>query len=582
MLGKRRLQRDLFDVGNVFPVALQPDTFHGQLAAAAPRLFQDEQFAAFYADRIGRPCVPPSQLALLTLLQHEAGCSDEEAVARSGYDLRWAAVLGIPAGEPLCAKSTVQLFRAHLVLHDGIQTIFRQSIEEARHAGVLKRGPLKIAVDTKPIVGQGAVQDTYNLLGTGIRRLISALAHAQRQAPQAWAAVHDLSRYFASSLKGSADLDWSDANQRNQFLTEIVTDARRLLRLAGEALADEGAATVREAAQLLEQLLLQDVVETKRGEGEGGGPVALRQGTAPGRIPSATDPEQRHGRKSSSNRFKGHKGAIATDLDSQIILDADVLSGSASDAAAVVEQVERVEETTGQRVVETMGDCVYGSGATRQAFAEAGRELVAKVPQEGSNRGLFPKSAFVLNMIDERVTCPAGQSTGQFTVEKDFGKVFTFGAVCRECPLRAQCTTAVGGRTVRVHPQEELLHAARAYQATEAGRAHLRERVVAEHRLARLGQLGMGQARYVGRAKTRCQLLLLATIANLRWTWNWVRGQEEAGAPVPADRWAAIGAAEGWVGGLPGLLMRLGGGKDHRRSPWMQGHQVPLTLAFDP
>jgi Transposase DDE domain/Transposase domain (DUF772) len=540
MLGRRRAQRDLFDVGNVFPVALDPDSFHGQLAHAAPRLFRDEQFAAFYADRVGRPSLPPSQLALLTLLQHEAGCSDEEATLRSGYDLRWAVVLGIPAGQPLCAKSTLQLFRAHLVLHDGVHTIFRQSIEEARHAGLLKRGPLRMAVDTKPIVGRGAVQDTYNLLCTGIQRLIGALARAQQQAPEAWAGAHALSRYFAPSLKGSADLDWSDPDQRHQFLTEIVTDARRLLRLAGEALGGEGAATVREAAQLLEQLLLQDVVETKRSEGESH--AALRQGTSPGRIPSATDPEQRHGRKSSSKRFNGHKGAIATDRDSQIILDADVLSGSASDAAEVVEQVERVEEITGQTVVETLGDCVYGSGATRQAFAEAGRALVAKVPQEGSNRGLFPKSAFVLNMIDDTVTCPAGQTTGQFTGEKDGGKVFTFGAVCRECPLRAQCTTASGGRTVRVHPQEELVQAARAYQATAAGRAHLRERVVAEHRLARLGQLGMGQARYVGRGKTRCQLLLLATIANLRWTWNWARVRQATGGGVGVSRGALAAA----------------------------------------
>src|SRR6266568_2310277 len=106
MLGKRQAQRDLFDVGNVFPVALDPASFHGQLARAGDRLFRDEDFAAFYADRLGRPS------ALLTLLQHESGCSDAEAIARSAFDLRWAAVLRKVAGEPLCAKSTFQLFRA--------------------------------------------------------------------------------------------------------------------------------------------------------------------------------------------------------------------------------------------------------------------------------------------------------------------------------------------------------------------------------------------------------------------------------------------------------------------------------------
>src|SRR5436309_8486641 len=104
MLGKRGLQRELFDVGNVYDLALARGSFHAQLALAAPRLFSDAEFAVFYSDRTGRPSVPPSQLALTTLLQHEAGCSDAEAVARTAYDLRWAAVLRRGAGEPLCAK----------------------------------------------------------------------------------------------------------------------------------------------------------------------------------------------------------------------------------------------------------------------------------------------------------------------------------------------------------------------------------------------------------------------------------------------------------------------------------------------
>jgi IS5 family transposase len=94
---------------------------------------------------------------------------------------------------------------------------------------------------------------------------------------------------------------------------------------------------------------------------------------------------------------------------------------------------------------------------------------------------------------------------------------------------------------VSVHPQEGLLMAARAYQETAEGRAHLRERVVAEHRLARLGQLGMGQARYLGRAKTRCHLLLLATIANLRRVWNWVQAQETSCPAAVGEALAAAG-----------------------------------------
>ena len=152
MIGKRKAQAELFDVGNVFAYVLKPGTFHAQLAQAAPRLFQDENFAAFYSDRIGRPSVPPSFLALTLLLQQEAGISDDETIERTSCDLRWAAVLRRAAGEPLCAKSTFQLFRAHLVLHDEVRTLFQTSIREDKRAGLLKGKALRVAIDTKPIV----------------------------------------------------------------------------------------------------------------------------------------------------------------------------------------------------------------------------------------------------------------------------------------------------------------------------------------------------------------------------------------------------------------------------------------------
>ena len=56
---------------------------------------------------------------------------------------------------------------------------------------------------------------------------------------------------------------------------------------------------------------------------------------------------------------------------------------------------------------------------------------------------------------------------------------------------------------------------ARALQQSEAFDEYRQRRVVVEHRLARLVQLGIRQARYFGRAKTKFQLYLAATVANL-------------------------------------------------------------------
>ena len=82
------------------------------------------------------------------------------------------------------------------------------------------------------------------------------------------------------------------------------------------------------------------------------------------------------------------------------------------------------------------------------------------------------------------------------------------------CPLRTQCVAAAlgTGRTVQLHPQ---LQQGRALLQSEAFSEYRQRRVVLEHRLARLVQLGIRQSRYFGRAKTKFQLYLAATVANL-------------------------------------------------------------------
>jgi hypothetical protein len=68
---------------------------------------------------------------------------------------------------------------------------------------------------------------------------------------------------------------------------------------------------------------------------------------------------------------------------------------------------------------------------------------------------------------------------------------------------------------VQVHPQEALLQQARELQASPAFDDARRRRQVVEHRIARLVQLGIRQARYLGRTKTLFQVCLAAAVANL-------------------------------------------------------------------
>jgi hypothetical protein len=534
MLGKRGPQRGLFEADMLYGDFVGRDTFYGFLAAQRGELFRDEDFAGLYAPDNGRPSVPPSLLATALVLQTYDGVSDEEAKQRADYDLRWKVALGVGLDARPFAKSTLQEFRAQLIVHQEQAAIFRKSLELARRRGKFRaeggeRRRLKVALDTTNILGRGAVKDTYNLLADGIVKLARVLAQLAGLRLASWAERHGYGRYVtAPSLKGAAAIDWSDAEQRRRFLGEIVADADRLLALARQARAGleaESPAEARllEAAGLLSRVLLQDV------ERHDDGP-RLKQGVADDRLVSVHDPEMRHGRKSKTKRFDGHKAALATDTDSQVITAVAVLPGNAQDREQALALVEQTEATTGCAVDETHADGAYGDGETRQAFADAGRELIAKVPAEGAT-GQFPKSAFRLDLATGTCACPGGQQTTDLRPLKWGGGLFHFApAVCGACPLRAQCVKGAGGRTIRVHPQEGLVQQARARQAGPAGRGDRARRQVVEHRIARLVQLGIRQARYVGRAKTLFQLLLAAAVANLTLLANGGGGEPDRAA----------------------------------------------------
>jgi transposase len=519
MLGKRGPQRGLFEADTTYGAFVGRDSFYGWLASQRGELFRDEEFAGLYVLDNGRPSVPPSLLAVALVLQTYDGVSDDEAKQRADYDLRWKVALGVELDVRPFATSTLQEFRAQLIVHQEQAAIFQTSLELAKRRGKFRtksgeQRKLKVALDTTNILGRGAVKDTYNLLGDGIVKLARVLAKLSGQTLAVWAEANGYRRYVGTiSLKGTAEIDWGDAEQRRRFPGEIVADADRLLEQArvvrsGLEAGSAAEATLLEAAGLLSRVLVQDVERREDGP-------ALTQGVAKDRLLSVHDPEMRHGRKSASKRFNGHKAAIVVDTDEPIITAVAVLAGNAPDAEGALDLVEQTEANTGCMVEATMGDCAYGSGETRQAFAEAGRTIVAKVPNP-SNQGCSPKTAFVLDLEATSATCPAGQTTQDFKPSPTGGGQFRFASsVCAACPLRAQCVRGAGGRTVAVHPQERLLQAARAFQASLVFAEYRRRRQMVEHRIARLVQLGIRQARDVGMPKVLFQLLMAAAVANL-------------------------------------------------------------------
>ena len=557
MLGERGPQRGLFEADNLYADFVGRESFYGFLASQRDALFQDEDFAQLYCETNGRPSVPPSLLATALVLQTFERVADEEAKQRADYDLRWKVALGVPLEERPFAKSTLQEFRAQLVVHEEQGAIFQQSLKLAKQRGSFRgQRKLRVALDTTAILGRGAVKDTYNLLADGIVQVLRVLARQAGEHLDAWATREGFGRYVAGqSVKGQAEMDWDDPKARRRFLQGIVTDADRVLELVRQARGQYAAGSpedqaLAEAAGLLSRVLVQDI--ERRADG-----AELHQGVARDRVVSVHDPEMRHGRKSQARRFDGHKAQVAVDTESQLVTAVAVLPGNAADHEGALAAVEATEEATGAAVAETIADCAYGDGRTRQAFAAAERPLIAKVPA-ATNRGYFPKTQFTIDLEADTCTCPVGQVSRDLRPRGTGGGVFRFAAaVCGPCPLRAQCVRGRGGRTVQVHPQETLLQEARHLQHSPAFGEYRRLRQVVEHRLARLVQLGIRQARYRGKAKTLFQLFMAAAVANLTLLAYHVPAGTNGSVPLPGGgallAWVSFGALF-----LVGLAHRTG------------------------
>ncbi len=103
------------------------------------------------------------------------------------------------------------------------------------------------------------------------------------------------------------DCRWRERAERERMLTRVAQDAERALAAVEQAeglLDDE---RVKAAHQLLRELIGQDF------EIDDDGVPRLHRGTRQGRIISTVDPEMRHGRKSSQQRFDGYKLSAAAD-----------------------------------------------------------------------------------------------------------------------------------------------------------------------------------------------------------------------------------------------------------------------------
>lgn len=498
MMGERAGARQWSVVEGFVGRPLVPEGSIYHLIAHAPAAqFEDAAFAGAYAER-GRPSYPPSLMAKVLLLSYHDRTSDEQAEERCRCDIRWKYALGLEMNEEGPDKTTICRFRSRLIANAQAGDIFFAILRWARANKVL---PAKIdeLVDATAVHGAGAVQDTLTLIRKATRKL------AQRLRPHPehgeWAAR------VLREPNTKPDIDWNDKVAQRRALNELVQAGQQALaRTARTELNAEQA----KARDLLQTVLGQDVEAAP----EGG--VQIRQGVAKDRICSVTDPEMRHGHKTSQGRFDGHKAEIGMDKATHLITHVEVMAGNGTDGEHLPARMDASERELDVVIARATGDTAYGRPGVRAQLAQRGTDLMAPVTAP-ANRGLFTKDDFQLDLPGRTCLCPHGEAARARLNRAGELTSFHFAAKqCQNCPLRAQCTTSRQGRQVHIHPDEAARQRLRAAQQDPEWQRLYRQRPWIEAKLAELVGHGMRRARYLGRAKTQLQLYFTAAVVNLK------------------------------------------------------------------
>jgi transposase len=150
----------------------------------------------------------------------------------------------------------------------------------------------------------------------------------------------------------------------------------------------------------------------------------------------------------------------------------------------IVEPVAQPAKEPERTVLVTLTVQVTQHGTLPELWMDRGYLASAQIPALHAPRGDAPRQT--VDRAEWRplpetrvrhsprhglVECPAHQtapilpprSTAQFAAD-----------TCRTCALRGACTTAMGGRSISLHPEEALLEQLRAATQTVDGRATLR------------------------------------------------------------------------------------------------------------
>jgi transposase len=497
--------------------------------------YRDEAFAALFPVR-GQPALSPWRVALVLVLQYAEGLSDAQAATAVRGRIDWKYALSLELSDPGFDASVLSEFRGRLVAGSVELLLLDSMLERFKAQGLLKaRGRQR--TDSTAVLAAIRTLNRLECVGETLRHALNTLAVA---APD-WLRPH-LDPAWADRYGPRLDEYRLPKGQeeREALAGQVGTDGFRLL---GAIYAPEAPAWLRAlpAVEALRQVWVQqyyapDDHGTARWRRPEDLPPSARM------INSPHDPEARYTYKRNTT-WIGYKVQLTETCEPEaphLITHVQTTPATTPDREQLP-GIHRALARKGLLPSEHLVDAGYPDAETLvSSEREHGTRVVGPVPPDtgwqAQREGALDVSCFVIDWEERRATCPAGQASIAWSRNtdnrgKEMINIQFARQACRECALRARCTTSRAGRRLSVRPKEQYLalQAARRFQATPAFRELYDARAGVEGTISQaLRVCGLRQARYIGLAKTRLQHALTAAALNFVRVAHWLEDPHRA------------------------------------------------------
>src|SRR5687767_10239999 len=119
-------------------------------------------------------------------------------------------------------------FRMRMIAHDLDKKLVERTVDLAKSTRKFGWKSLRVALDSSPLEGSGRVEDTWNLVGRAMGRVVAVVAAALEIDEGDIIEQARLRVLTADSIKAAIDIDWDDEGAKLEALREVLAQVERL------------------------------------------------------------------------------------------------------------------------------------------------------------------------------------------------------------------------------------------------------------------------------------------------------------------------------------------------------------------